>query len=83
MRAAYRIETELLEPENTVTPQLVRHSCTHPGMVEMQVASFQFHRPSVQQESLLGVECGSSHAEFHIVHRGRFPVIRQPDVQCI
>ena len=56
VRTAYRIETVFLELQELVTPQLIRHSGTDTGMVEMKVAALELDAVSVEKESFTRIE---------------------------
>ena len=56
MRASDGVEAVFLQLQQLVAPQLIGHSRTYAGMVEVKVATLQLDAIAVEQESLPGVE---------------------------
>ena len=79
VRAAYGVESVLLELLQTVAPKLVWHADTDSGVVQMQVAAFQLERLSVQQEAVFSVELNVPQSESAAIGGRQFAVVEKGD----
>ena len=83
MGSADSIEPILLQPRNPISPERIRNSNSHSGVVQMHIRAAQLDSHTIEQQPLLRRELQRPHTEPPRHHIRKFAIIEKPDCQCI
>ena len=83
MGSADSIEPILLQPRNPISPEFIRDSNSHSGVVQMHIRAAKLDRLPIEQQPLLRRELERPNTEPPRHHIRKFAIIEKPDCQCI